>query len=133
MMPVDVKDLMQKEIKSESSEVIRARVAHARNLQIMRYQSYCEAQSEDTPEFHLNAHASGEYLESITQLDEDGQLLLNKAVDKFKLSARAYHRILRLARTIADLACSEHITKAHLSEAISFRRVLPQLDYGVAA
>jgi len=69
----------------------------------------------------LNAHLQTAEIERHCQPDADGKLLLATAVDKLGLSARAYHRILKLARTIADQASSESITSAHLGEAISFR------------
>ena len=133
MMPVNVKDLIARDLPTETSQTVRARVSRARNIQIMRFENYCAEQNDSQLEFQLNAYASGKYLEFISVLDEAEQALLNQSIDRFKLSARAYHRILRLARTIADLVGSEHIGKGHLSEAISYRRILPQLDYGFAA
>ena len=62
-------------------------------------------------------------LEEIAPLDDSGKQMMIKAIEKFNLSARGYHRILRVARTIADLENSESIKSSHLAEALSFRRI----------
>lgn len=69
-----------------------------------------------------NAHLSHKQLENVCQLSSTDQVLLSKAIDQLKLSARAYHRILRVARTIADLDDSAEIATRHLTEAIGYRR-----------
>jgi len=101
----------------ETSEVIAARVAAARALQSKRF--------EGLDKVRVNADASGALLESIAPLDADGRELLARAAERMGLTARGYHRVLRVARTIADLAGAEDITRSHLAEAVSFR-----LSYG---
>lgn len=68
----------------------------------------------------LNAKLTNKELEKYCQLESDGQLLLDQAVQKFQLSARAYHRILKVALTIANIEGSEKIEKIHLSEALNY-------------
>ena len=70
-----------------------------------------------------NAEADGEYLESIARPDDAGLALLKKAVENLKLSARGYHRVLRVARTLADLETRESVTRPHIAEALSYRRL----------
>jgi len=70
----------------------------------------------------INARLDGKDLETYAKPDEAGQALLNQAVNRLGLSARAYHRLLRVARTIADLAGAQHINAAHIAEAIQFRQ-----------
>ncbi|NIJ69286.1 putative ATPase with chaperone activity [Xanthomonas sp. 60] len=76
----------------------------------------------------LNAHLDSKALRACTRLCESDQALLAQAIERLQLSARAMHRILRVARTIADLAGCEAIETAHLGEAIGYR----QLDRGAA-
>lgn len=94
----------------ESSAVVRARVAAARARQIRR---------TGKP----NQELGNREVERYCRPDKAGRQLLEQAVERLGLSARAYHRILRVARTIADLADSEHIDMVHLSEAIAYRRL----------
>jgi magnesium chelatase family protein len=98
---------------SEKSEVIRERVIAARQIQ--------EARFGNKPELHANAQMSPQMVREICQINAAGQTLLKKAMEKLGLSARAYDRILKVARTIADLAGSEEIKLEHLAEAIHFR------------
>lgn len=100
------------ELKSESSAVVAERVARARQIQAERYKD---------ASFNLNSNADGELLEKHTQITPEARDMLKKAVDKFALSMRGYIRILRVARTIADLAASENIQISHLAEALNFR------------
>ena len=102
----------------ERSEAIRARVTQSREIQAARYEAL------GAPG-RTNAEADGDVLESAAPLDEEGRALLTDAATRMKLSARGYHRILRVSRTIADLAGSEQITRPHLAEALSYRRVVP--------
>ena len=110
--PVPIKDL-SRESKSERSESIRQRVIKARERQQERY--------EETFKIHCNAQLSPNQLREICQIDTAGQNLLNKAMEKLGLSARAYDRILKVARTIADLADTDDIKAEHLAEAIHYR------------
>ena len=94
----------------ESSASVRERVMAAASLAQRRQGS-------------LNARLDGKALETHAKLDSAGQTLLNQAVSRLGLSARAYHRLLRVARTIADLAGAEQIGAAHIAEAIQFRQL----------
>jgi magnesium chelatase family protein len=98
---------------SEGSAEVAARVASARQTQ--------EARFADAPDAHLNADAEGDLLESIATPDAEARALLLQAAERFHLSARGYHRVLRVARTIADLDQAETVQKHHLAEALSFR------------
>ncbi len=96
----------------EPSEAIQARVERARETQRQRF--------ADTP-LSSNADMGPGEVRKICQLDETGQGLVRAAMQQLQMSARAFHRILKLARTIADLAGSERIETAHLAEAIQYR------------
>ena len=98
---------------AETSGMIRERVIHARGIQAQRYASY--------PGVHSNAQISRKMIEKFCRIDEQGQQLLKNAMEKRGLSARAYDRILKVARTIADLEESENIQNNHLAEAIQYR------------
>lgn len=103
----------------ESSISVAARVKAARDIQTQRF-----LHANDNPEgINLNAHAAGQLLEAIATPDSEGQALMLKAAEKFKLSARGYHRILRVARTIADLDKSPDVRSCHVAEAIAFRQL----------
>jgi len=97
---------------SEKSEKIRERVIIARNIQEKRYEE------ED---IHSNSQMSSKMLRKYCQLDSAGQNLLKTATTKLGLSARAYDRILKVARTIADLDKSENIQAKHIAEAVQYR------------
>ena len=99
---------------AEGTAEVAARVAAARDLQRARF--------ADHP-VRTNAEADGELLESVARPDEAGLTLLKKAVDTLKLSARGYHRVLRVARTLADLEARESVTRPHIAEALSYRRL----------
>jgi len=97
----------------ENSSAIRERVIKARDIQANRYQSY--------PEIYCNAQMSSKMLKEICVINTAGQNLLKAAMEKLNLSARAYDRILKVARTVADLSQSEDIKVEHLAEAIQYR------------
>ena len=99
---------------AEGTAEVAARVHAARNIQRKRYR--------DTA-VRTNAEADGELLEEIARPDEAGLTLLKKAVDTLKLSARGYHRVLRVARTLADLEGRESVARPHIAEALSYRRL----------
>ena len=99
---------------AESSADVAARVASARNLQRERY-------AETT--VRTNAEAEGELLDRVATPDAPGAKLLADAAETMRLTARGYHRVLRVARTIADLGGSAGVRRAHIAEALSFRRL----------
>ena len=102
----------------ESSDDIRKRVIAARHIQEERF--------KEVSGIHCNAQMSEKMIHLFAQPDDNGLQLLRTAMERLKLSARAYSRILKVARTIADLANSEQIKAEHIAEAISYR----QLDRG---
>jgi magnesium chelatase family protein len=110
--PVNFNELASDRL-AEKSELIRERVITARNIQIERF--------GDKPDLHANAQMSPQMVREICKITEAGQILLKKAMEKLGLSARAYDRILKVSRTIADLAGSDDIKVEHLAEAIHFR------------
>jgi len=102
----------------EGSAEVAERVAAARRVQAERYAGEPE---ESRP--RSNAEADGTTLERVAQPDEPGRQLLAEAVERLKLSARGYHRVLRVARTLADLEGSDGVGRVHVAEALSYRRV----------
>lgn len=78
------------------------------------------------PELNTNSELKGAALERLAELDDDAQKLLIAFAEKNQLSARAYHRTIRLARTIADLQNKIKVSNMHVAEALSYRRALPQ-------
>lgn len=98
---------------SEKSAAIRERVVKARLIQEERY--------KDSGGIHANAQMSSKMLRTYCQIDASGHTLLKNAMEKLSLSARAYDRILKVARTIADLDASDNIRTEHLAEAIHYR------------
>ena len=97
----------------DTSAQVAARVAAARDVQAARFRNH--------PQARVNAEASGSLLDQIAAPDEEGRALILKASERLGLTARGYHRILRTARTIADLAGSATVRAPHLAEAISYR------------
>lgn len=110
--PVPFNELTSQQ-SSEHSEGIRERVLKARDIQTERFAEYTG--------IHSNAQMSSKQLKEICKIDGVGQTLLKTAMDKLNLSARAYDRILKVSRTIADLEGSEDIKPEHLAEAIQYR------------
>ncbi len=99
---------------SESSADVAARVAKARDIQRARY---------DGKAVRTNAEAEGELLDAVAAPDAAGARLLSEAADAMKLTARGYHRVLKVARTIADLAGAAGVGRPHIAEALSYRKV----------
>ncbi|WGW05375.1 YifB family Mg chelatase-like AAA ATPase [Tropicibacter oceani] len=99
----------------DTSATVAARVAAARAIQDVRFAG--------APGMRTNADAEGQHLEEIATLDSETRDLMNKAAERFGLSARGYHRVLRVARTIADLDGAKAIQRPHLAEALSYRLV----------
>lgn len=105
---------------AETSEAIRARVTKARAIQKQRF-----AKFETPTPIRTNAEADGKILEQIASPDEEGRKLLVEAADRMRLSARGYHRVLKVARTLADLAGDDQLRRIHIAEALSYRRIVP--------
>lgn len=110
--PVEFKELASNR-STERSVHIRERVIQARKIQESRFASNVQV--------HCNAQMSSKSLREICRIDETGKNLLKTAMERLNLSARAYDRILKVARTIADMEGSENIENQHLAEAIQFR------------
>jgi len=98
---------------SEKSETVRQRVITARETQVERF--------KESKEIYANAQMSSKQIRAHCKIDEAGQAILKNAMEKLGLSARAYDRILKVSRTIADLEASESISTEHLAEAIQYR------------
>ena len=103
---------------AESSKAVRARVEAARGWQRLRFQGLGERVGSP---IHCNADMGPAEIRQFCRVDEAGKALLKAAMQQMHLSARAYHRIIKLARTIADLAGSEEIRTAYIAEAIQYR------------
>lgn len=110
--PVGFTDLDLPASGDPSAEVAD-RVAQARAVQSARFANH--------PDMLLNADAEGEVLDEIATPDSAGRTILTRVAERFGLSARGYHRVLRVARTIADLDGTEAVRAAHIAEAVSFR------------
>ena len=120
-VPVDPNDVfdcfekMAEQKTGESSASIRERVIKARKIQEKRFANH--------PSIYCNAQMESKLLQQYATPDEQGLRLLRNAMNRLNLSARAYDRILKVARTIADLEGSEHIQSHHLAEAIGYRNL----------
>ena len=106
-------DKLADDRKAESSVEIRKRVTAAREIQTKRF--------ENVENIHYNAQMSSKLIREFCALDEQSKELLKTAMERLNLSARAYDRILKVARTISDLDNSENIISQHIAEAIQYR------------
>lgn len=113
--PIKIDDLSNVTNRSESSAIIRERVTSARAVQKMRFQN---SQFQD---IHCNSQIPSKFIQELCKLQPSSQKLLESAMSRLHLSARAYHRILKVARTIADLANELEIQPEHVAEAIQYR------------
>ena len=109
---------------AEGSPEIRARVAAARAIQRDRFAGVPAAETGGRA-VRCNADADGALLEEIAAPEADGRVLLTEAAERMRLSARGYHRVLRVARTLADLDGDRIVRRLHVAEALSYRRVVP--------
>ena len=107
---------LTREFKSESSAVIQKRVQSARNIQLKRFKGL---------KITSNAEMNNKQLKQFCNLDQQSVLLLKQAISKLNLSARAFHRVIKIARTIADLEESEKIKSNHVAESLQYR---PQVE-----
>jgi magnesium chelatase family protein len=115
--PVSVADLSAK--GGESSVIVAKRIAAVRNIQAQRYEALNPGAKSA-----LNAYASSEILDRIAPLEEKAKTILNQAVDRLNLSARSYYRLLRVARTVADMnGAPDCLGADHIAEAISYKRL----------
>ena len=110
--PVSMSDLRE-DRPVEDSKTVAKRVQKARDIQTKRYENH--------PDVRVNADVDGEALKEVAIPDTDGMELLHKVAEKYRLSARGYHRILRVARTIADLDGSDTVRRPHVAEATAYR------------
>ena len=118
---VTAADMIAPAEAAESSATVAARVARARERQQARY-----AEAGATG-IYTNAAAGATLIEQVVNPDRESQALLLQAAERFNLSARAYHRVLKVARTLADLAGVERVARPHIAEALSYR-----LNFGAA-
>ena len=100
---------------AEGSADVAARVAQARGVQAERFAAL------GMPQIRTNAEAPAAVLDDIARPDNDALKLLREAAEAMRLSARGYHRVLRVARTLADLDGMDRLTRVHLAEALSYR------------
>ncbi len=103
-------------VPREGSKQVAARVAAAHERQAARYAGKGIAS---------NAEVDGQLLDEVATPEPDGRKLLAEAAERFRLSARGYHRVLRVARTLADLEASASVRRVHVAEALSYRRIAP--------
>jgi magnesium chelatase family protein len=106
---------------TEGSREVAERVAAARERQAARYAAM------GLPHVRSNAQVSGTILEDVAKPDASGMTLLRDAADAMQLSARGYHRVLRVARTLADLDGADKVGRVHLAEALSYRALADEI------
>jgi magnesium chelatase family protein len=106
---------------SEGSREVAARVARARDIQAERYAAM------GLNDVRTNAQVSGPALEEVACTESAGMTLLRDAADSMRLSARGYHRVLRVARTLADLDAADRVGRVHLAEALSYRALADEI------
>ena len=111
---VSAQDLIRPQ-PAEGSAAVAARVAAARQIQQSRFRAL------GRPDIRTNSQCTTALVEQVAQPDAGGQSLLSDAAEKMRFSARAYHRILKVARTLADLDGAETVGRIHLAESISYR------------
>ena len=121
MPAVTAAELIGPAAETETSAAVAARVAQARARQQHRFAAH------GAPEVFTNAAAGPSLIEAVVNPDKESQALLLQAAERFNLSARAYHRVLKVARTLADLAGAERVARPHIAEALSYR-----LTFGAA-
>ena len=114
VVPVSVRELSSAPA-GESSAAIRARVVAARRRQAARF--------ADCPGVHCNAQMAARHIKAFVHLDESAHAALEQALDRLGLSARAYERVLKVARTLADLDGSDKVQRQHIAEAVSYRNL----------
>jgi magnesium chelatase family protein len=112
---VSAADMIEPSNGAETSAAVAQRVARAREIQVARYRV------QAAPSVFTNAMASATQIEAVVNPDTETRALLLQAAERFNLSARAYHRVLKVARTIADLAGVEDVARPHVAEALSYR------------
>ena len=106
---------------AEGSAEVAGRVAAARAMQVERYAAL------GLPHVRTNAQAQGPVLEEVARTEGSGLSLLRDAADAMRLSARGYHRVLRVARTLADLDGADKVARVHLAEALSYRAIADEV------
>lgn len=104
---------MTLDTEGESSSTIRTRVQKARNIQKERFKKY--------KSIYCNSHMETKHIRKYCILEKEAQKLLKDAIERLGLSARAYDRVLKVSRTIADLETKENIASHHIAEAIQYR------------
>ena len=108
-------EMLSSKQRGEPSEAIRERVMKAREIQKERFKGM--------PGIYTNAQMTPAMMQEFVHVDANGLMQLKQAMERFKLSARAYDRILKVSRTIADLDASQDITIQHIGEAINYRKL----------
>ena len=122
-VPVVKPDKLTTEFKSESSSAIQKRVQKARDIQLKRFKGLKIGKA--FLRITSNAEMNNKQSKQFCNLDEQSILLLKQAIAKLNLSARAFHRVIKIGRTIADLEGSEKIKSNHVAESLQYR---PAID-----